>query len=148
MPKTVDTSKVGYVESMQQSSATTKNKDVGRALRKIVACSQPYLAVLSLFLAFGTVSSLHLTSDFYTCFTLVSLGMSTPSLHRESTNSLIYNNTACVEKEKVFNVHSRIHVHVYIVLCTFSYFLSCVLLYVLVLLSLCVFFVSLLCFSF
>ena len=32
---------------MQQSSATPKNKDVGRGLLKIVACSQPYLAVLS-----------------------------------------------------------------------------------------------------
>ena len=31
---------------MQQSSATPKNKDVGRGLWKIVACSQPYLAVL------------------------------------------------------------------------------------------------------
>ena len=33
------------VESMQQSSATPKNRDVGKGLRKIVACSQPYIAV-------------------------------------------------------------------------------------------------------
>ena len=37
---------------MQQSSATPKNKDVGRGLRKIVACSQPYLAVLSCIYSF------------------------------------------------------------------------------------------------
>ena len=69
VPKTVYRYKKalqGRVESMQQSSATPKNKDVGRGLRKIVACSQPYLAV------FGTVSSLHLTS-FLMIFTLVSL---------------------------------------------------------------------------
>ena len=33
----------GRVESMQQSSATLKNQDVGIGLRKIVACSQPRL---------------------------------------------------------------------------------------------------------
>ena len=52
MPKTVDTRK-RRVESMQQSSATPKNQDVGRGLRKIVACSQPYLAVLSCIYSFG-----------------------------------------------------------------------------------------------
>ena len=40
------------VESMQQSSATPKNRDVGRGLRKIVACSQPYLAVASCIYSF------------------------------------------------------------------------------------------------
>ena len=78
MPKTVDTARRS--ESMQQSSATLKNKDVGRGLRKIVACSQPYLAVLSCIYSFwhgvlvstvfGTVSSLHLTS-FLMIFTLI-----------------------------------------------------------------------------
>ena len=50
----------GRVESMQQSSSL--HLFLGR-LRKIVACSQPYLAVL-----FGKVSTLHLM-----IFTLVSL---------------------------------------------------------------------------
>ena len=50
MLKTVDIRKhckVCRVESMQQSSATPKNKDVGRGLRGNIACSQPYLTVLS-----------------------------------------------------------------------------------------------------
>ena len=55
VPKTVDTIKKplqGMVESMQQSSATPKNRDVGRGLRKIVVCSQPYLAVASCIYSF------------------------------------------------------------------------------------------------
>ena len=54
---------------MQQSSATPKNKDVGRGLRKIVACSQPYLAVLSCIYSFwhGVIPTSYLI------FTLVSL---------------------------------------------------------------------------
>ena len=58
---------------MQQSSATPKNQDVGRRLRKIVACSQPYIYTLQCFLVStvcGMVSSLHLTS-FKMIFTLV-----------------------------------------------------------------------------
>ena len=41
----------GMVESMQQSSATPSLHLVFLGLRKIVACSQPYLAVASQFLA-------------------------------------------------------------------------------------------------
>ena len=37
----------GRIESMQQSSAIPKNREVGRGLQKIVACSQFYLAVPS-----------------------------------------------------------------------------------------------------
>ena len=62
----------GRVESMQQSSATPKNKDVGRGLRKIVAWSQPYLAVLSCIYSFwhGVIpTSYFIFNDFYTCFT-------------------------------------------------------------------------------
>ena len=60
------------VESMQQSSATPKNRDVGRGLRKIVACSQPYLAVASCIYSFwhGVIpTSYFIFNDFYTCFT-------------------------------------------------------------------------------
>ena len=40
VPKTVGTKNTARrMESMQQSSATPKNRDVGRGLRKIVACS-------------------------------------------------------------------------------------------------------------
>ena len=56
---------------MQQSSATPKNKDVGRRLRKIVACSQPYLAVLSCIYSFwrGVIpTSYFIFNDFYTHF--------------------------------------------------------------------------------
>ena len=66
---------------MQQSSATPKNKDIGRGLRKIVACSQPYLAVLSCIYSFGTVTSLHLTSFLCTCFTHFSHGKGHPGLN-------------------------------------------------------------------
>ena len=56
------------VESMQQSSATPKNRDVGRGLRKIVACSQPYLAVASCIYSFwhGVIpTSYFIFNDFY-----------------------------------------------------------------------------------
>ena len=46
---------------MQQSSATPKNKDVGRGLQKIVVCSQSSLQCLLVSTVFGTVSSLHPT---------------------------------------------------------------------------------------
>ena len=64
----------GMIESMQQSSATPKNRNVGRGLRKIVACSQPYLAVASCIYSFwhGVIP----TSYFYTCFTHFSLTVS------------------------------------------------------------------------
>ena len=56
--------------SMQQSSAIPKNQDVGRGLRKIVACSQSSSQCLLVSIVFGTVSSLHPTS-FLMIFTLV-----------------------------------------------------------------------------
>ena len=67
------------VESMQQSSATPKNRNVGRGLRKIVACSQPYLAVASCIYSFwhGVIpTSYFISNDFYTCFTHFSLTVS------------------------------------------------------------------------
>ena len=60
------------IESMQQSSATPKTEDVGRRLRKIVACSQFSLQCLLVSTVFGTVPSLHPTS-FIMIFTLVPL---------------------------------------------------------------------------
>ena len=44
---------------MQQSSAIPKNRDVGRGLRKIVACSPSSSQCLLVPTVFGTVSSLH-----------------------------------------------------------------------------------------
>ena len=55
---------------MQQSSATPNNRDVGRGLRKIVACSQSSSQCLLVPTVFGTVSSLHPTS-FLMIFILV-----------------------------------------------------------------------------
>ena len=49
------------IESMQQSSTTPKNQDVGRGLWKIVACSQSPSQCLLVATVFGTVSSLHFT---------------------------------------------------------------------------------------
>ena len=59
VPKTVDTTR--RIESMQQSSATPKNQDVGKGLRKIVACSQSSSQCLLVSTVFGTVPSLHPT---------------------------------------------------------------------------------------
>ena len=50
---------------MQQSSATPKNRDVGRGLRKIVACSPSSSQCLLVPIVFGTVSSLHPISFLY-----------------------------------------------------------------------------------
>ena len=61
------------IESMQQSSVTPKNQDVGRGLRKIVTCSQSSSQCLLVSIVFGTVSSLYTSylifNDFYTCST-------------------------------------------------------------------------------
>ena len=83
MPKTVYRYKKalqGMVESMQQSSATPKNRDIGRGLRKTVTCSQPYLAVPSVSAVFGTYvvipTSYFIFNDFYTCFTHFPLAVS------------------------------------------------------------------------
>ena len=58
------------VESMQQSS-TTPSLHLGfLGLRKIVACSQPYLAVASCIYSFwhGVIPTSHfIFNDFYTC---------------------------------------------------------------------------------
>ena len=54
-----------------------KTKDVGRGLRKIVACSHSSSQCLLVSTVFGTVSSLHPTS-FLMIFTLVVLYMSLP----------------------------------------------------------------------
>ena len=62
MPKTFLLKQEGTmrrIESMQQSSATLKNQNVGIGLRKIVICSQSCLLVSTVF---GIVSSLHPTS--------------------------------------------------------------------------------------
>ena len=57
---------VRWIESMQQSSTTPKNRDVGRGLQKIIGWSQSLLVST----VFGTVSSLH-PSSFLMIFTLV-----------------------------------------------------------------------------
>ena len=58
MPKTVDTMQ-GRVESIQQTSATPSLHLGFWGLQKIVACSQPYLAVLSCIYSFwhGVIST-------------------------------------------------------------------------------------------
>ena len=73
VPKTVDTDKKALqvrVESMQQSSATPSLHLCFSGLRNIVACSQPYLAVLSCIYSFwhGVIpTSYFIFNDFYTC---------------------------------------------------------------------------------
>ena len=59
------------VESMQQSSATPSLHLGFLGLRKIVACSQPYLAVASCIYSFwhGVIpTSYFIFNDFYTCY--------------------------------------------------------------------------------
>ena len=78
VPKTVDTRshcKV-WLRACNNLPQPPKNRDVGRGLRKIVACSQPYLAVASCIYSFwhGVIpTSYFIFNDFYTCFTHFSL---------------------------------------------------------------------------
>ena len=78
VPKTVDTRshcKV-WLRACNNLPQPPKNRDVGRRLRKIVACSQPYLAVASCIYSFwhGVIpTSYFIFNDFYTCFTHFSL---------------------------------------------------------------------------
>ena len=61
-----------WIESMQQSSATPENRDVGRGLRKIVACSQSTSQCLLCFNSFwhGVIpTSFFIFNDLSTCFT-------------------------------------------------------------------------------
>ena len=81
---------VRRIESMQQSSATPKNQDVGRGLRKIVACSQSSLQCLLVSIVFGTVSSLHPTS----IFTLVLLFYGQDTV--DSLASLVHVQECCL----------------------------------------------------
>ena len=72
---------------MQQSSATPKNEDVGRGLRKIVACSQSSSQCLLVSTVFCTVSSLHPTS-FLMIFILVLLIFSSHKYGQDTVGSL------------------------------------------------------------
>ena len=66
-----DTREYKYKKSLKssQSLATQSLHLSFWALRKIVACSHSSLQCLLVSTVFGMVSSLHPTSDFYTCFT-------------------------------------------------------------------------------
>ena len=83
-----------WIESMQQSSATPKNRDVGRGLRKIVARSQSTSQCLLVSTVFGTVSSFFIFNDFYTCFThfsqqCIGIGYDTVGKQRKSYINLL-----------------------------------------------------------
>ena len=86
VPKTVDTRshcKV-WLRACNNLPQPPKKRDVGRGLRKIVACSQPYLAVASCICSFwhGVIpTSYFIFNDFYTCFTHFSLTVAYPQ-HR------------------------------------------------------------------
>ena len=58
----------GRSVSIQQSSATPQNKDIGRGLQKIVGYSHSYLAGPSCITSFGMVPSLHPSSFLMTLF--------------------------------------------------------------------------------
>ena len=85
---------------MQQSSATPKNKDVGRGLRKIVACSQLVLSCIYTFWR-GVIP----TS--YFIFTLVSLIFSS-HWHGKRHPSL-----NCM-RMRMWYVQRNVHVHTYV----------------------------------
>ena len=79
--KTVDTRshcKV-WLRACNNLPQPPKNRDVGRGLRKIVACSQPYLAVASCIYSFWhsvIPTSYFIFNGVYTCFTHFSLTVS------------------------------------------------------------------------
>ena len=64
---------------MEQSSATPKNKDVGRGLRKIVACSH----CAFLYLQFLARCHPYILLHFYTCFTNFYPGLALTVAHGE-----------------------------------------------------------------
>ena len=83
VPKTVKKALRGGLRACNNLPQPPKTKDVGRGLRKIVACSQSSSQCLLVSTVFGTVSSLHPTS-FLMIFTLVPLifsAISIASLH-------------------------------------------------------------------
>ena len=68
MSKTVDIRRhARRIESMQQSSATPQNRDVGIGLRKIVACSHSSSRAF-LYLQFLAWCRHYILLHFYTCF--------------------------------------------------------------------------------
>ena len=74
-----------WIESMQQSSATPKNRDVGRGLWKIVGCSQSTSQCLLVLARCHPYILLH----FYTCFThfsqqCIGIGNNTVGKQRKS----------------------------------------------------------------
>ena len=85
VPKTVDTRrhcKVG-LRACNNLLQPPKIKDVGRGLRKIVACSQSSSQCLLVSTVFGTVSSLHPTSFLmiFTLFLLIFSAISMANTH-------------------------------------------------------------------
>ena len=62
--------------------------DVGIGLRKIVACSHSSSHRLLVSTVFGMMSSLHATSDLYTCFTSFYAGLASTVNIRELVDSL------------------------------------------------------------
>ena len=77
VPKTVETRR--HCEECNNLPQPPKSKDVGRGLRKIVACSHSSSQCLLVSTVFGTVSSLHPTS-FLMIFTLAPLIFSAISM--------------------------------------------------------------------
>ena len=105
MPKAVDTRKHCKVGLRACNNLPQPRKtDVGRGLRKIVACSQPYLAVLSCIYSFwhGVIpTSYFIFDDFYTCFTPFFHGKGHPSLN-------CMRNGSCDVHIRIFTyVHAR-----------------------------------------
>ena len=72
---------------MQQSSATQSLHLDFWGLRKIVACSQSSSQCLLVSIVFGTVSSLHPTYDFYTCYAYNYVGAVKQDFPKESISS-------------------------------------------------------------
>ena len=88
----------GTARCMQQSSATPINRDVGRGLRKIVACSQSFSQCLLVSTSFwhGVIpTSYFIFNDFYTCFThfsqqCIGIGNDTVGKQRRSCMQPLY----------------------------------------------------------
>ena len=87
---------------MQQSSATPKNKDVGRGLWNFFAYSQPYLQYLLVSIVFGTVSPYILPHLFNSFFLAFGMGIANDT-RRESYRS--FDRVSYIRSTE----HSRLH---------------------------------------
>ena len=92
---------------MQQSSATPENRDVGRGLRKIVACSPSSSQCLLVPTVFGTVSSLHPISFLMIFILVLQIFLCRLSLCRARRDGTRYPYTHVRTRMRIMHMRAR-----------------------------------------